>query len=145
MFYDTSSQFDLENLKNRLDYLIKNGKKVELKEVLPRRSINQNSYLHLLLCHYAMETGNTLEWVKIKYFKELLNKDIFFETKNDSYLGETFEIKSTSDLDTATLSRAIDRFIYWSEQECGIYMPRIEDKLFLDSIYYESKKQSKYL
>ena len=86
MLYDLSNPLQAEQFKSRSALLVKNGKIVELTEKKPIRTDRQNRYLHLILGYFASETGNTLEYVKQKYFKILCNKDIFIKEVSDKYL-----------------------------------------------------------
>lgn len=145
MIYNPSNPLDVERAKLRLSNLISKGKPFELKELRAKRSLSQNAYLHLLFAHYAIETGNTIEWVKQKYFKELVNPDIFVLVVHDKYLGETKTIRSSADLDSGELTKCIDKFIFWCENECGILMPRPIDIDFLNIIEYEYQRNRTYL
>lgn len=69
MIYDLNNILDKERFKRRSNDLYKKKAVVELTEKKRKRTLSQNSYLHYLLGYYAMETGNTIEYVKRKYFK----------------------------------------------------------------------------
>nr|DAY59017.1 MAG TPA: NinB recombination protein [Caudoviricetes sp.] len=75
--YDTSNPLQKEQFKARSAKLAESGKIVELTEKKPKRSSNQNRYLHTILAYFACETGNTTEWVKQQYYKKLVNPTIF--------------------------------------------------------------------
>jgi len=145
MLYDLNNILDRERFKRRSNELYKKGVVVELTEKKERRTLPQNSYLHLILSWYAMETGNTVEFVKQKYFKELCNAEIFIFTKNDVHLGKVEDLKSSKDIDTADMTTAIERFRNWSSAECGIYLPEPNEKEFLRSIEVEMDRQRQWL
>ena len=86
---------------------------------------------------FAMETGNTLEFVKREYFKRLVNPDLFVEHRYDKYLGEIEVLRSSRDLDTGDMTTAIERFRNWSASEADIYLPAPNEQEFLDSIERE--------
>ena len=77
MIYDLNNILDKQRFKRRCNQLYKAGEMVEMTAKKPRRTIPQNSYLHLILGWFAIETGNTLDFVKKEYFKRYLNPNIF--------------------------------------------------------------------
>ena len=84
MIYDLHNPLDRERLKKRIGRLLDGESAiVELTEKKPQRSRAQNSYLHLLLGELALQTGNTIEWVKVEYYKFCFAHRvcIFFTTK----------------------------------------------------------------
>jgi len=90
---------------------------------LSDRTLNQNSYLHILCRILAMETGVTERYAKDMYFKRLANPDIFIEKITDPLTKQEVEyIKSTKDLTVTDMSRAINNFRMWSEMN-GYYLP----------------------
>lgn len=137
MIYDLCNPYDREKFKRRVNALYQRQNVVELSEHKPRRSTPQNSYLHLLLGMFAMETGNTLEFVKQEYFKRLVNPDLFVERRYDKYLGEIEVLRSSRDLNTEEMTTAIERFRNWSASEADIYLPAPNEQEFLDSIERE--------
>ncbi len=48
MTYELTNEIEIAQAETRFKYLIKKGKKIELKEIKHKRSISQNSYLHLI-------------------------------------------------------------------------------------------------
>lgn len=118
---------------------------VELTEKKPRRSNQQNAYLHVILGYFAMETGNTLEWVKQQYFKKLVNADIFIREQEDKWLGRMKVLRSSADLDSAEMTTAIDRFRNWSSSEAGIYLPSANEEDMLSLMEIEISRYKQYL
>lgn len=144
MLYDLGNILDRERFKRRCAALLEAGKVVELSD-RSRRTTRQNSYLHLLLGWFAVETGNTLEYVKREYFKRLVNRDIFVTEKDDRWLGRTEDYRSTADLSSSELSTAIDRFRDWSSREAGIYLPEANEERFLKAIEVEMSRMKRYI
>jgi len=138
MIFNASIETDVQTAIERLNYLIKNQKVFELKEKKKRRSINQNSYMHLLFGWFGLHFGYTLEEVKQEIFKKEVNPDIF-------YLGEKTGIvnlsewQSTSKLDTGEMTLAIDRFRDFSATH-GLYLPEPKDLAALQQIENEINK-----
>lgn len=145
MIYDLHNEFDKKRFKNRCNALYKRGGFVELTEKKARRTIPQNAYLHLILGWFAIETGNTLGFVKQQYFKRHINPDLFIENIEDQYIGKVSILRSSRDLNTAEMTTAIDRFRNWSSAEAGIYLPAPDEQAFLQTIEIEMLRQKEYL
>lgn len=64
MKYDLSIPIDRQRFMKRVEYLFDNSKKLELKEIRKPKSINQNSYLHVVLQLFGIYHGYTLEEAK---------------------------------------------------------------------------------
>lgn len=143
MIYDLGQPIDKERAERRFEQLKDKGAVIDLTEKRLNRSLSQNSYLHLLLGWFAMEYGETLEYVKQNYFKRLVNSELFVESKEDKFLGSAEVLRSSSDLDTKEMTTAIDRFRDWSAREGGIYLPMANEHHFLQSIEIEMSKHSR--
>ena len=145
MIYDLNNILDKERFKRRSNDLYKKKAVVELTEKKRKRTLSQNSYLHYLLGYYAMETGNTIEYVKREYFKKLCNPSLFLITKHDKYIGDVYDYRSSAGLTTVEMTQAIERFRNWSSSECGIYLPSPDEEAFLQSIEMELERHKNYL
>ncbi|MBR3675165.1 MAG: recombination protein NinB [Bacilli bacterium] len=145
MVYNLNQPLDVQNAKTRLELLIKRGCIVEIVEKKPKRSLNQNAYLHLLLGYFASQTGNTLEWVKQQYYKKLCNPDIFIGEREDLFLGRVKYVRSSADLRVDEMKLSIDRFRNWSASEAGIYLPEATSEAELASLAIEVEKYKTYL
>ena len=98
MVYNFTNPLDVQSAKTRLASLIKRCCIVELTEKKPKRSVQQNKYLHVILGYFASQTGNTLQYVKDNYYKKLCNHDLFVYYRNDPWIGRTEDLRSTADL-----------------------------------------------
>lgn len=136
MLYDLKKNMDTERFKRRSEQLLKEGVVVELKKKV-KRSTSQNSYLHLILGWFAMETGYTLDEAKQLYKK--IRSDIFVYEKN----GKEF-IRSSADLDSHEMTVTIESFRTYSSAEAGIYLPEAGEHLFLQEIELEISR-NKYI
>lgn len=145
MIYDLHNDLDRTRFEQNFRILLERGGVVEMTEKRPQRSLQQNRYLHLLLGEFAMQTGNTAEYVKRAYFKALCNADIFVVEKVDKWAGKVVELRSTADLTTAEMTTAIERFRNWSSSEGGIYLPAPNEKEWLLSIEIEMQRQKQWL
>lgn len=144
MIYDLSNALHLESFKLRCNALVKKRVIVELTERKPRRTSQQNRYLYVIIGLLASELGETTEYVKEQYFKRLCNPEIFIRTKEDQFRGNIEVVRSTSDLDTAEMSTAIDRFRNWAATE-GYYLPSPEDDAMLAMAEREIIRNNAYL
>ncbi len=145
MWYDGSNELQAVQARMRLEKLIAGGKVFELTEKKPKRSLSQNAYLHVILGYFATQTGNTLEWVKKEYFKKLVNPDMFIRKKDDPFLGQVKYLLSTTELDTAQMTTAIDRFRNWSAGEASIYLPAPDEERLLQLAQMEIERNKEYI
>lgn len=122
MILNLNIDFDREKFKVRSEFLLEKRKVVELTEKTGR-SLKQNSYLFLILNIFAMEYGESVEFVKQRFFKELCNPELFVRTKSDKLMGEITYLRSSSDLTKDEMVTAIDRFKIWASKEAGIFIP----------------------
>ena len=145
MLYDLNNILDRERFKRRTSALYEKRVIVELSEKTTRSS-SQNRYLHLLLGYLALETGNTLEYVKEQYYKRTANPGLFVRKKEDTLLGrETEETRSSADLSKEEMAMSITRLRDWSSQEAGIYLPSADEQGFLQMIEVEMSRQQRYI
>lgn len=145
MLYDLSNELQAAQFNTRAASLVKKGVIVDLTEKKPRRSTNQNSYLHVILSYFAVETGNTLEWVKQQYFKKLVNPSIFIRETTDKYLGKMKILRSSADLDVGEMSTAITRFRNWSSSEVGVYLPSADEERLIQLMQIEIERNKEYI
>lgn len=143
MIFDLSNILDRERFKARCNRAYEDRAVVELTGKTGR-SLSQNSYLHLILTWHAIESGNTVEWVKQEYFKRLVNPEIFLAEKQDRHLGCVQYLLSSSVITREQMTTAIDRFKVWSAH-CGIYLPDSDNREFLQAIQIEQSRNAKYL
>lgn len=139
MIYDSTSKLDCERAITVLKGFIAKGKKFELKAKHPKRSISQNSYLHLILTSFAVETGYTLEETKQDIFKKHVNPQLFYEGE----FGDLIKIerwRSSASLDKKEMTLAIDRFRNFAAIECSIYLPEPSDLVLLQELEIEISK-----
>jgi hypothetical protein len=146
MILDATKQFDIERARTRLEKLIENKSKFELTEKKPVRSVSQNAYLHLIIGWFAIEYGETIDYVKRMIFKKLVNPKIFiFERENKKTKEKRKELRSSADLDSAEMTTAIDRFRDYSSKEFGVYLPEAGEMDFLNEIKTQIENNKNYL
>jgi hypothetical protein len=122
MKLDLSIQYDKSKAQHYFNQLLEKGAKIELKELKPKRTIQQNKYLHVCITIFANETGYTIEEAKT-LLKRTFGRFMLYEKKGDKYL------RSTADLDTREESEFIDFIRTFASQEAGIYIPTSEEYL----------------
>lgn len=143
--YDFSRPLDCERAKARLQSLIaKQSPSVEITEKT-YRSGQQNKYMHVCIGIVAMETGNTMDYVKRYYFKAHCNADLFVTGRYDTHLRrEVVTVKSSRDLTTEEMNTAIERFRNWASSE-GMYIPTPEEEYLIRQAETEINKRKEYL
>lgn len=145
MIYDLNNAAERARATKRFEALLAARKLAEVSEVKPKRSNAQNAYLYAILGEFAMQTGNTIEWVKREYFKKWCNFDIFVRVRDDNYIGRVEELRSTADLSTSEMTTAIERFRNWASEECEIYLPSPDEEAWLQAINAEMAKNRNWL
>ena len=147
MIYNSKIESDNNNAKWYLDYLISNGKRYEIKEIRKSRSLKQNAYLHLILSYFALEVGETTEYIKQEVFKGIVNKDYFvYERINPKNKTKSRKaLKSTRELNTKEMTDCIERFKNWAVMKYQIKLPDANEREFLDYIKNEIEKNKQWL
>lgn len=146
MVYDLNTGIDRERFKRRVNALYERRAVVECSEHKPKRSSPQNRYLHVILGEFAMQTGNTMDYVKVEYFKRLCNRELFVRTKYDDLAKKEVEImRSCKDLDTGEMTTAIERFRNWAAAEAGIELPEPQDQEWIAYIEREMQHRRVWL
>ena len=137
MKFNTSIEGDLKRAKVRFDYLCEKQKIIELKGCRKPRSLNQNSYLHVVITLYAIEFGYTLNEAKTD-LKRMCGF-MTYEKNNSRYLKETAKMNSTE----------LTQFIDWIRNlasQNGLYIPDAEEyKTNKHSIDNDINKFKEYL
>ncbi len=68
MLYNLDNHIHRARAQKRFNELMEERIKIDLTKKV-KRSLNQNSYLHLIIGYYALETGYTAREAKIIYKK----------------------------------------------------------------------------
>ena len=144
MIYDLSKPLDREKFKLRVNHLFAQGKQVELVEKT-KRSLSQNSYLHVILGILAIDQGETIEYVKENYYKRLVNPDLFILHKEDRILGRVDVLRSSRDLTKEEMSSSIERLRNWASKELGCYLPSADEESLLKEAEMEIQRYRSYI
>lgn len=123
----------------------KKGGIVEVKRRHKKRSSSQNAYLHVLLGYFASELGYTLDEVKFDYFKKECNSDIFLRKRINKRGNEVAYVRSTTDLDTAEMTLAIERFRNYSSAVAGLYLPAPNEEEMLTFAEQQMERYAEYI
>lgn len=126
MNYDLRNKDERSKFIRRANVLLnKQSTNVSLSDE-SNRTLNQNSYIHILCRILASQTGVTEAYAKQVYFKEIANADIFSTVTQDKLTGKMIKYyKSTCDLTINEMRKAITRFREWA-QDNGYYLPEAQ-------------------
>lgn len=146
MKYDLSNQSDRERLMEHVRQAVEKREGiVEFTTKKRQRSLPQNRYLHVILSYFASQYGESMEYVKEKFFKEVCNRDLFYRLVNDRILGYTERVRSTADLTTEEMSLAIERFRDFCAMNAGIYIPLSDEHRLLELAEIEVERHKEYV
>ena len=137
MIYRLNNEIEARNAQSRLDYLTRKGMKIEIKERRALRTLNQNSYLHLIVGYFGSQMGLNMNEAKL-YYKRI-SEDVYIYSKMDHDY-----YRSSKDLSKTEMSRTIDRFINHAEAN-GISMPRVGEQEFIDHCRNEMERNYSYM
>lgn len=139
--YNLKNPYDRQKFNDKVKSLLLKQEYVELAVKHTKRSLAQNSYLHLLLGFFASEFGYTLEEVKFDIFKRHCNPDIFIRQRRNKRGNEVRYVRSSTELDTAEMTRAIERFRNYSSAQCGLYLPEPNEH---EAIFFAQQQIDQY-
>ncbi len=137
MKYDTSSKEQATKAFEYLTELVGQHEIVEVIKVSPKRSLNQNNYLHLLLGAFGAHFGYSLEEAKHIY-KDLNWQAYRYEKKDRLFY------KSSADLTKEEMSITIDTFRSASANQ-GYALPLATDQDWLMQIENTIEQNKRYL
>lgn len=146
MKYDLSNQSDRERLMEHVRKAVEKREGiVEFTTKKRQRSLPQNRYLHVILSYFASQYGESMEYVKEKFFKKVCNRELFYKLVNDRILGYTERVRSTADLTTEEMSLAIERFRDFCAMNAGIYIPSSDEYRLLELAEIEVERHKEYV
>ena len=145
MIYNLSNPYDREKLTVWVEKMIEQKEVVEVRKKSVKRTIKQNSYLHLIISYFASQYGCGADEAKIDFYKRACNRDLF-ERERTNKRGEVKTyLRSSADLTKEEMSLSIDRFRFWSVSVAGIYLPSKEDGEMLTYALQEIERNKEYL
>lgn len=145
MIFNLQNPYEHDRFKEYVNNLYKQKCVVEVKKINPKRSLAQNSYLHVILGYFATQYGCSLDEAKVDYFKRQCNASIFEERVTNKVGKEIIRLRSSSDLTTAEMTLAIDRFRNWAAYEGGIYLPAPHEDEMIIHARQEIERNQQFL
>lgn len=146
MLFNTKNPYEIEKLTERLKSLVERGAVIELTEKHRGRTLAQNAYLHVIISFFASQYGCSEPYAKQEIFKRMCNPDLFVVEKYDKKNGRAYQdLKSSSVLDTAQMTMAIERFRNWSSAVAGCYLPTPNEEDMLFYCRQEIERNREYL
>ena len=143
MKYRLSNPTEAGQALQFLSQLTGEQKVVDIKEVKPRRSLPQNSYLHLLLGAFGAFIGEDMDAAKGVYKRLPGNKELYI--KQFERNGVKFEYeRSSASLDKEEMTKSIETLREWSAK-MGHPLPTATDQGWLMSLENEVERNSRYL
>ena len=118
MQLDLSNPTEVKKAEIYFSKLIEGKNKIELKKLIQKRSLNLNSYLHVVITLFAIEYGYTLD--EAKTLLKRLCGFMIYETKGTKFL------KQTSKLDNLECSKFVEWIRNYASQQ-GLYIPDAEE------------------
>jgi hypothetical protein len=146
MLYNTKNPYEKQQLKDRLKKLLDKEARIELLEKNGTKNPSQNRYLHLLLGWFALEYGDSIQYVKQELFKKQINPALFKTEYINKKPGDIREDwRSWADSNKEDTASSITRFKDWASKEAGIDLPDPDEREFIYAIEerlakYNSKK-----
>jgi len=146
MLYNPEKPLDVKRAAERLKYFVEHNKVFELSAKKVPKTYPQIKYAHLIMSWFALEYGEQLKYIKLEYFKKLVNPQIFEYNFINRKTGEIrIEYRSTANLTKDELRIAIDRFRDYASKEAGIYLPEPKDLALLREIEIQIKNNEQLL
>lgn len=131
MIYNLSNKFEVDKCREYLKKAFAEKAVIEVKKK-NRRSLAQNSYLHLLIGYFASQYGCSFDEAKIDFYKRECNREIYERTKTNRMGQNILYLRSSSELDKGEMTLSIERFRNWSSSVAGIYLPAAnEDQMII--------------
>ena len=145
MKYNLKNKIDIQSFKFKSNVLIGNESFVELKRIAEKRTNPQNRYFHLLVSWFAIEYGETKQYVKQIIIKQKIYPELFKTTYTNKKTGvKRVEWKSTADINEREMSITINKFRKYAS-DGGIYLPEANENEFLKHIEIEIEKYKTYI
>jgi len=146
MIYNPENRMDVQSAIEKLKYFVAKNKVFELKAKQVPKTYPQLKYAHLIMGWFAWQYGETTEYIKLEYFKKLVNPEIFEYEFTNRKTGEIrIEYKSLADVSKEEMTLAINRFRDYSSKEAGIYLPEPNDLVMMRHVELEIENNKQYL
>ena len=145
MKYDLSNESQKLQSETYFNKLKNKGAFTEIKEIKGSKTNQQNRYLHLILSWFSIEYGESLDYVKLEFYKKKVNLLDFKTEHVNKKNGEIrTDWKSIKDFNSAETTIHIERFRNYSSEN-GIYLPAPDEREFLKQIESDIERYKIYL
>ena len=141
MKFNTANQVEKKEAFSYFTRLANKKQIIEIKKVSPKRTLSQNSYLHLIIGAFGAHFGYTMEEAK-QIYKEI-NMTVYLYRKENRGITREFW-RSSADLTKEEMMQTIDRFRQKSE-EAGYPLPDAEDTEWQRQLENEVERHMTYL
>jgi len=138
MKYNLANKPELDQAWEYLQKLTGQEAIVNITKVNPKRTLNQNSYLHVLLGIAGLEWGYSMEEIKTLWKREVSQR-IFLYEKN----GKKF-LRSSADLTTKELTDAIEQLRKYAAEQ-GLVLPSPDEEEKLRYFSNQIEREGQYL
>lgn len=146
MIYNPEKQIDIQRAMEKINHFIDKKQLFELTLKRVPKTYPQIKYVHLIMGWFAWEYGESLEYIKLEYFKKLVNPKTFEYEYINRKTGEIrIEYKSLAIISKEEMTLCINRFRDYSSKEAGIYLPEPNDLVIMRQIEIELKNNEQYL
>lgn len=136
MIFNTSNALERERARAYFEKLVKDGKRIEVKEKKRQRTVSQSSLFHLWIRVISDHVGYTdVESCKTDVKRTILG----MKESVNKLTGEVQTVDyRTSDMTTKELSDFMDKLKTWALSDMGIYLPYFGDPGYEEMInqYY---------
>ena len=143
MKYDLRNSHDVAEANRLLAQLTVDQKIVEIKEVKPRRSLQQNAYLHLLISAFGAHFGYPADQAKALYKRLPGNKELYVQRFDHNGVQFEYE-RSSAKLDKEEMAKSINTLKEWSAK-MGYPLPDATDIEALRRLENYVEQHSRYL
>jgi hypothetical protein len=145
MKFDLERAFEQTSAKGYFDTLLSKREFIEIKPI-SNGTGQQNRYFHLIVGWFALEYGESVEYVKQIMIKKQICPDVFLEEISSKKSGEVIDnYRSWGDLTKMERKLVIDKFRNYASKEASIYLPEPSEQGLLDSIEIELEKNKQWL
>lgn len=128
MKFDTSIKEEKEKAEEYFNSLISKKYVIDVSRKFNRRTLAQNSYLHLLLNYCSLIMGEESSFFKEFIWKREIAPIVFKTIYRNPVTGEERDsYRSSSDLSTKEITIAIEKLVKWSAENLKIELPDAND------------------
>ena len=114
MLYDFRLKTECKKARAKLEKCIEQKKVVELKAKNKKRTVSQNSYIHVCFSIFAIEQGWTLQEAKVVIKREY---GMIYEKNGFKF------VRSTADLSVDEMTKFTEWLLIWAATKHDIFIP----------------------